>query len=99
MPKQRQTQHKAQREEQRAKEMVDLKRDNQKLQRQVARLRKELARHATELPEEVEVAGASPVPVPDTKDACPGCNSPLKRLKLGPSTWEVCSSCKFTRKT
>jgi len=97
----RQQQHRPTNENQRSRELGDLKRQNHRLEVQNARLRKQLSR-ATEVKEGFEGYEGEPDDI-ETKNqptgTCPqpGCSGILKTLDLGPKTFEICPACKFRR--
>lgn len=95
MAKHHQTQHRPQRDEQRGRELADLKKINNQLQRQVLRLRKELARIDLTDDESDPMMILPDVP---NVELCIKCETPMKELTLGPSVWIVCPTCQNRRK-
>lgn len=96
----RSRQHRPEREERRNKELADLKRENHRLEKQVARLRKQLektvtesqdAEHVAQQEEAVQIQQAfTPLPV----RVCP-CGSTVEaRLKMSTKTYIFCGMCK-----
>lgn len=89
------TQNKSQSDKKQAKEIRDLRSENQKLRKENARLRKELTKRTFTEPEEVFEAPLAKV---TAKTACPQCGSEeLTTLDLGVKILTVCKSCKWRK--
>lgn len=92
----RTTQHKQEREERKSKELQDLKRENDKLEKQVARLRKQLAKTITESENAEEEAQEDNVMMKPTVKlpVCECGGTSLKEIVMGSKTYRYCSTCK-----
>lgn len=97
----RQAQHRPQREEQKSKELNDLKRENHKLARDRARLQKELEK-ALQTKSEFEgeaaeeLAESKPKSVEQTP--CPECGATkVRKLSLAGKDYYICAECKWRR--
>lgn len=96
MSRKHKTQHKPEREERKGKELQDLKRDKHKLEKQVARLRKQLIKAVTDS-EDAEAAAqeeeAEPTPV---KAAICFCGGTSVTEIVGPAgkVYQFCGTCK-----
>lgn len=92
MPATRTPQHKPKREEQKAKELADLKRENTQLKRKVARLEKMLAKYqtlVTDVPVEVEEEEVRQ----SAKDECTKCHgTELAELAANNKVYVVCKN-------
>lgn len=108
----RQSQHRASRENAKSRELADLKRENHRLKKQVAHGRKTVQRvvDSNDMFRDVDTVG---VPLPEMKgcvltsrvlqeaadkmfNAC-SCGGQWKRLELGPKVIEVCVECTSRR--
>lgn len=98
----RQTQHKPKKETQeiRAKDVAELKSENQKLRRENARLKRELLKFDPSTVVEEEVKSVGEIENVPAKPAfsCPDCSgTEFTTLVLGPKTFMVCSDCKWRK--
>lgn len=97
MSKKHQVQHKDRREERKNKELIDVKRENNQLKRQIARLTKQLSKALDANGEPVEESPAPAVVVARPKcEACQSLN--IKSVKMPTSTLVVCKSCGWRKK-
>lgn len=100
--KSRITQNKPQREEQKAKELSDLKRQNQQLKRQISRLRKQISRLIEVHGLDIKVEDEEPVEVVEEKveeaGGCEKCGGEIKELELAGKKFIVCTVCNWRKK-
>lgn len=98
-PKSFQTQHKPPREESKGRELVEMKRENHALKKQISRLRKQLSKmvekHGLEIPEVEEdpMTGEHEVPVVELEknlDVCERCGAEAKQIDVGGKFFLVC---------
>lgn len=103
MAKLRQQQHRPARDTKRAREVADLKRENNKLARQNARLRKQAERaertrdafeDVSESPESTTAPSAAQNGAGSPSCTTPDCSGVTRLLSLGPFTFRVCPECK-----
>ena len=80
------------------KKNQELRVENQKLKRQVARLTRELEKRENLLPQVEEAELINEEKDKPKKTTCEECGSPsLKTLTLGPKTITVCQNCKWRK--
>jgi hypothetical protein len=88
--KKRAVQHRSRRQEARNEEVQELRGENRQLQKQVSRLRKQLAKTVPPEPE----TEAAPTPEIPAKTSCGSCASTdVKSAKLPIGTFYVCQPC------
>jgi hypothetical protein len=93
----RQVQHKPQRDEQKSKELIDTKRENQHLKKQIVRLRKQIAKmvdqHGLDMPptiEEVEVPEVIVETKPEPENRCERCGGSTRLIEVGGKIFMAC---------
>lgn len=97
--KEHQPQHKNRRKEAKGKELSDLKRENNKLKRQLARATKELTKHLDREPPEEENHKPTQEPKIVSKVACDNCRSEnIKMARLPTGNLVVCTICGWRKK-
>jgi formamidopyrimidine-DNA glycosylase len=93
------TQNKAKKEskEVRAKELNELRKENQVLKRDNARLRRDLDKYLSYVPDEPEFLESLDIKVEQktNENSCPGCNTTLTTIDLGAKILVVCKACKW----
>jgi Zn finger protein HypA/HybF involved in hydrogenase expression len=90
----RAVQHRPKGEEQKAREMVDLKQENHSLKRKLKRLEKEVRKRTTI----EEDAIAIETPEEPAVEECPECGSRIKNLTLAGKSFNICGECKWRKK-
>lgn len=94
----RQTQHKPSHQDQRAREVTDLKRDNQHLKKQIGRLRKQIGKmvdlHGLDIPVDPD-ANEIPDVIEEEKETlerCEKCGGDAKIVEVGGKAFVCCLS-------
>jgi hypothetical protein len=95
----RRTQHRPQRDskETKASELAEIRKENQALRRQIARLNREYRKVEGLIPDESPEPAETPPPlVEEQLGGCPQCHSTdFGTVKMGTKTITVCKECKF----
>jgi formamidopyrimidine-DNA glycosylase len=98
MPKQQATQHRPKREDQRAKEVSDLKRENHELKRAVKRLQKEVTKRVSVEEDVAEQGLQEQAEMVVNKHGCPDCGTTVRELVLAGKQFHICPDCKWRAK-
>ena len=85
------------REEAKAKELSDLRRENHELRRTVKRLAKEVNKRVGSQDDAVEVEITSDEPIQIVASIC-DCGTKPVEIVLNSKTWHVCPECKARKK-
>jgi hypothetical protein len=93
------TAHKPKRDEAKAKEVADLRRENHELRRTVKRLYKEVGKRVAFQDEAVEVDPVEEPEIPMTYSAICECGIPPVEIALNDKLFLVCPECKARKKT